>query len=123
MGAARRRCAHRHHERLAVRRAAVDADAIGVGEVVVVEYALGQPVGEYAAVGQQRQPVAVARGGGEVVHDRNHPGAVAGAGAQHRHDVERMGRIEPGHGFVGEQHAGLDRECARQQHAGPFAAR
>ena len=84
---------------------------------------IGRPVGGDPAARQHDHPVGKSRGEPEVVQAHHHAGAARGLGAQHRHGVQRIGRIEAGHRLVGQQDLGLGGERAGQQQARALALR
>ena len=53
----------------------------------------------------------------------HHTGSALGLATQHRHGVERIGRIEARHRLVCQQDVGLGGKGPRQQHTGALALR
>ena len=85
--------------------------------------AIGRPVGRDPAGRQHDHPIGEPRGQPKIMQAHHHAGAARGLGAQHRHGVQRIGRIEAGHRLVGQQDLGLGGERAGQQQAGALALR
>ena len=97
--------------------------ALGVGMLRVGENLCHRAGFDDVAGVHDRDPVRLLGDQREVVGDQHHRHVVLGAqAAQQRHDLRLHRDVQRGGGFVGDQHAGIQRHRHRDQEALPHAA-
>ena len=100
----------------------IDCDLIGTHKVLLRQDCFDFAIGEGAAFIEQLQSLAVVGGEVEVVQDDDDGVSRFAVFAEQGHNVELVGGVEGGDGFVRQQDVGFGDQGAGEQDPGLFAA-